>query len=1014
MNPYEPDALEREVLAQWEREGTFAASLKQREHRPPFSFYDGPPYATGSPHYGHLLQSTIKDAVVRYWTMRGYRVDRRVGWDCHGLPVEHLVEKELGIKNKQEIETYGIEKFNAVCRASVFRSVDEFVHILRRLGRWADYTQAYATLDPAYMESVWWVFKEAWDAGCVSHGFRSSPYCPRCATPLANFEAALGYREVDDPAITVKLRLADAESTFLLVWTTTPWTLPANVAAAVHPDLRYVNVAVGDEHWILAKDRLPDVVDVTYRIEEEVTGSQLVGRTYEPLYDFAIPEREAYRVVAAPFVSAAEGTGIVHIAPAFGEEDLALAQTEDLPILQTVNDRGEFVDAVTPWAGMFVKEADAKIIADLEQRNLVVRREVYRHQYPFCWRCETPLLYYATHSWFITVSRIREQMLKNAEKITWVPEHLKEGRFGQGLHDAPDWAVSRSRYWGTPIPIWVCTACGVETAIGSIAELKERGADLSPLYARGGEPARHASHAERSDADRPASNASRSDAGGEPDLHRPYIDALELPCPKCGKPAKRIPEVFDVWMDSGAMPYAQWHYPFENKAVVEHTFPADFIGEGLDQTRGWFYTLHVLATILTLRDRGLGIHKPAFTHAIATGLVLGEDGRKLSKHLKNYPDPSELLSKYGADTLRLYLLSTRLGSDTTVSDRLVGELTRRFTLLLWNVWQYYRTYGVSEERGGESVQGHDAFTLSTLNSSLALLDRWILARTAELVIEVQGAMDRYHLDEVSRALVPFVEDLSTWYVRRSRGRAEALPVLRDVLRQFSIIAAPFIPFLAEHLYHELTGSSPHLADWPAFAEASAGLRPEEQEGLLRQMRVIRDLASAGHRARAEAKIKVRQPLAEVALVGDVPDLQGAGEEGLALLQDELNVKAVRVYAQHSELTAQSSGWVWVEVPPSGKLGLNTELTEGLRAEGIVRDLIRHVQDLRKKARYRFDEEITLAVVTNDQGVRADVAQHADLLKRETLSRRVTAERGSVDAEATVTVASAEVWLGVKR
>lgn len=970
MRGFRPDELERAVLACWEREGTFAESLRRRAGAETFAFYDGPPYATGAPHYGHLLQSALKDAVTRYWTMRGFRVDRRVGWDCHGLPVENLVEKELGIRTKREIEQKGIETFNARCRSVVLRHVNEFTALLRRFGRWADYDQAYFTMDAAFIESAWWVFKKAYERGLVSLGLRSSPYCPRCETPLSNFETALGYQDVTDPALTVKVPLTDEPSTFLLLWTTTPWTLPGNVAVAAHPDRRYVRVRYGDERWIIAKERLPELVfaDHQVTVEDEFDGRALVGRTYEPLYTFLVPDKPAYRVVAAPFVSATEGTGLVHIAPAFGADDFRLAETEDLPLLPAVDTSGRFVPAVGPWAGQFVQDANASILADLKARDALVHVGTITHPYPHCWRCETPLIHLATTSWYLAVTKIKEQLLRNAETIRWVPAHLKEGRFGQGLRDAPDWAISRTRYWGTPLPVWICVACGQHTVVGSIADLEAAGGDRSLL---------RSPHA-------------------DPDLHRPYVDRVVLRCRSCGGEARRVPEVLDVWFDSGSMPYGQWHYPFENKQLVEEAFPADFVGEALEMTRGWFYTLHVLAGALTLEDLGLGTHQPAFKNVVASGLILAEDGRKMSKSLGNYPDPSDLIAKYGADTLRLSLLTaTTLGEDLRFSDRLVGELYRRFTLLLWNVWEYLRTYGVVNPK----CEIRDP----------NVLDEWILARTAQLAADVQRSLEAYRIDDAARFLIPFVEDLSTWYVRRSRGREAALPVLREALRKFSVIAAPFIPFLAEHIHRELTGGrSPHLEDWPVSARAAAGLGPEGNQGLLEQMRVVRELASAGHRARAAAKLKVRQPLAEALIVGDFPALAATGDAGLALLRAELNVKNV-IHGAKSE----GSHWVWASVA-GGEVGINTKLTAELKQEGIVRDLIRLVQDLRKQAKYQVDDEIVTAVVADSAEIRGALERFGALLCAETKSRQLVTNRGDVDASAEVKVADAAVWLGVKK
>ncbi len=977
---FNPDALEREVLARWDAERTFEASVERRAGDARYTFYDGPPYATGLPHYGHILQTTIKDAITRYWTMRGFRVDRRVGWDCHGLPVENLVEKELGIKNKKEIEALGVEAFNAACRASVFRAVGEFQEVLKRVGRWADYANAYATLDPAYMESVWWVFKQAWDRGLVYHGLRSSPYCPRCATPLSNFETALGYREVTDPAVTVKLACVGMPSTFLLVWTTTPWTLPGNVAVAVHPELPYVKARVGGERFILAKDRLAAVLPADAVVEEEIAGARLVGTTYVPLYTFIQPETPAYRVVAAAFVSATDGTGIVHLAPAFGEDDLATAQVENLPLLNTVDEHGRIVAAVTPWAGLFVKDADPKIIEDLHTRGLLVRNERIRHSYPFCWRCDTPLIYYATESWFIAVSKIRGELLENNAQIQWVPEHLREGRFGQGLTDAPDWAVSRRRYWGTPLPVWQCAACATWTVVGSVAELRAHGADLTPLSPQGPE--------------KPL------------DLHRPYIDAVTFPCPKCQAATKRVPEVFDVWMDAGSMPYAQWHYPFENTVLLESTFPADFIAEALDQTRGWFYTLHVLATILTLKDIGLGVGKPAFTHAIVSGLVLGADGRKLSKRLKNSVGVSDVVQRFGADTLRLSLLSSNsIGEDIQISDHLLAGFYRRYTLLLFNVLSFYETYAVSEEQefGNDLPEA----------SERPLLDRWILARVALLLRTVRDQMDAYRPDHAAKHLVAFVEDLANWYVRRSRRRfaPDADPVdreiasatLQEVLTHFALVSAPFTPFFAEAIFRRAGNfGSPHLEDFPDVRV------PGYAETVVARMEAFRDLVSAALQARALARVKVRQPLPAVVVVGETP-LDIADPAWAQLLREEVNVKDVQVLPEKP-----AGAYVWVDCSAGYAVGVSTEITDALLQEGVLRDLIRQVQDLRKKSGLTVRDRVALSITSEEPLIRETVARFSDRLLKETRALTLEDNLPQSDGEALVELHGQKVTVRIRR
>ncbi len=968
---FDPNRIETDILQIWDKEKTFEKSLDKGNDAKQYSFYDGPPYATGSPHYGHILTTTIKDTVTRYWTMCGFRVDRRVGWDCHGLPVENLVEKELGIKDKKEIEKLGIEKFNEACRSSVFRYVEDFQQVLKRVGRWADYSNAYATLNPSFMESVWWTFKKVWDAGLVYKGFRSSPYCPRCATPLSNFETAQGYKTVEDPAITVKLRLKDEADVFILVWTTTPWTLPGNVAAAINPSLIYAKVVYKGEKLILAKDRIADNLGEV-EIAEEFSGEKLVGKEYDPLYHFVKPDKPAFRIIAADFVSATDGTGIVHMAPAFGEDDLRAAQKEGLPLLQPVNEFGKFIDAVTPWTGMFVKDADRLIIKELKERSLLIREEKYSHEYPFCWRCDTPLIYYAMDSWFIAVSKVREKLIANNEQIRWVPGHLKEGRFGQGLKDAPDWAISRNRYWSTPIPVWSCTKCGEYTAIGSIEELKKFGADLKPLYPR----------------------------GDEIDLHRPYIDNVSFPCPKCGNQTERIKEVFDVWMDSGSMPYGQWHYPFENKELVEKTFPADFIAEGLDQTRGWFYTLHVLAGILTLnKENNLGENKPAFKNVVVNGIVLAEDGKKLSKRLKNYPNVNEVFEKYGADSLRMYMLSSAtLGENYFISEKIIQGFYRKYTLPLFNVVSFLKTY--AEHAGWQFGQSREV-------PASHLLDKWILARTEELKLDVSSSMNEYRLDQAARKLVEFIDDLSNWYVRGSRKRfgskdkmvyVPAFATLEKVLREFSLLTAPMTPFFSEHIYRQLAGTSPHLESFPV------GVEPEAS--LLNNMRAIRSVISVALQLRAKAGIKVRQPLNKVVLSGKTGLWN---DDWLALVKDEVNVKEVL----ETKDFPVGDNWVSGEALEI-KVGLNVEIDENLKHEGTARDLIRFTQDLRKKTGLTVSDTIDLAFATTDDETAKAVVLFKELIAKETRAKVVSGDLETAQASSEIKLNGKAVTIKLNR
>ena len=779
--------MEEEISAYWKKHRIFERSLEERSPKKTYVYYDGPPFATGLPHYGHLLQSTVKDAIPRYWTMKGYHVPRRWGWDCHGLPIENLIEKDLKLVSKKEIESYGIDKFNNACRLSVFTYEKEWARYIERLGRWVNFEASYKTMDFRYTESVWWVFAELYKKKHLYKDVRVSLYCPRCATPLSNFEIAMGnsYMDYDDPAVFVKFPVKDKEKTFFLAWTTTPWTLPANTGLAVHPDLMYVAMKLDEsgETLIFAEGRQSDVlkqyyplVDHDHGVPFEVVGrwkgAELVGWRYEPLYHFLPVEGDGFRVVAGEHVTADDGTGIVHTAPAFGEDDLAVARKEHLPLVFTVDDEGRFIEACGPFAGLKVKEADPKVMEDLQSRGLLYRAEKIRHSVPVCWRCNTLLIYKAQPAWFVDVTNLRSKLLKSANKIHWHPEHFKDGRFGKGLASGPDWNISRTRYWGSPIPVWECKDCSERTVIASIAELKKL--------------------------------AKPETLPSDLDLHRPMIDQVVIPC-SCGGERRRIPEVFDCWFESGSMPVASLHYPFENKKWFDDNFPADFIAEGQDQTRGWFYTLHVLATAL--------FNKPAFKDVAVTGMILAEDGKKMSKSLKNYPDPWKVFTTYGADAIRYYFLSSPVveAEALNFSERDLQNIVRNVVNLLWNVKTFYATYAKETIRVTKPRSAH-------------ILDRWIFSRLVQCLQEVTECMDRYELARATRPIRGFIDDLSTWWLRRSRERlksdnafeqADALKTLREVLEEFSKIIAPFMPFIAERIYSDIGGqkASVHLEKW---------------------------------------------------------------------------------------------------------------------------------------------------------------------------------------------------------
>lgn len=941
--------IEEEVAAFWEKKRIFERSIEERPEAKTFAFYDGPPFATGLPHYGHLLQSVIKDAVPRYWTMRGYRVPRRWGWDCHGLPAENLVETELGLASKRDIEKYGIGKFNDACRKYVKTYAGEWGKYVNRIGRWVDFEHAYQTMDNSYIESVWWVFAELHRRGFVYKDRRVSLYCPRCATPLSNFEIAMddSYVDIEDPAITVKFKVKGEDGTYLLAWTTTPWTLPANVAIAAHPELDYVKAKFADtgETLIFAEARMNEVMsqhyplpptgEVPFEIVGRMSGAELAGTEYEPLYSYIPPDlpagrqgKPAYRVVTMDYVNAEDGTGLVHTAPAFGEQDLRAAKTHDLPVAMTVDDEGRQMPELGPFAGLPVKESDAKIVEDLRNRGLLYREETVVHSVPACWRCGTLLLYRAQPAWYVDVTKLKPKMLDTAKKIIWHPAHFKEGRFGKGLETAPDWCISRTRYWGAPMPVWECGDCGKRKVVASVEEMR---------------------------------SAATHEVPEDLDLHRPKIDQVKLRC-DCGGDMRRIPEVFDCWFESGSMPYASEHYPFENKAWFDANFPADFIAEAQDQTRGWFYGLHVLATGL--------FGKPAFRDVIVTGLIMAEDGKKMSKRLKNYPDPWELMTRIGADSLRYYLLSSPVirAEQLNFSEKECEAVQRALLGLLWNVRAFYLTYA-----GAEKVE------IKKPRSS-HVLDRWIFARLMSLEKEMTEAMEAYDLVEAVRPLRAFTDDLSTWWLRRSRermkggdeyDRMDALRTLREALLETSFLMAPFTPFFAEKLYQDLGGAkmSVHLERWPKADERLI------DETLQTDMAWARAVVTKGLEARATAKIPVRQALASLAVrFRDSAESAriASRQELLALVRDELNVERVELEA----------GSVGIEEGEAWAVRLDTTITPELRKKGLARELVRHLMNLRKEAKLQPADRIRAAVATADPGLRDTLESVKDAVAKD--------------------------------
>ena len=1004
---------EEDQLQSWKEQDIFHKSMNQRQGKPNYVFYEGPPTANGKPGVHHVLARAFKDIFPRYKTMRGYYVLRRGGWDTHGLPVEIEVEKKLGFTNKQQIESYGIEKFNALCRESAFSYIQEWEKMTDRIAFWVDLKTAYVTYTNECIETEWWILKNFWEKNILYQGFKVVPYCPRCGTPLSDHEVALGYREVEEPSIYVRMRVLDEPGTSLLVWTTTPWTLPANVAVAAAADVDYVKIERdlpegGKEKLILAQPLLEKLfASEAYQVVETFKGETLKGKRYAPLFNFMTPDKPAHYVVLGDFVTTEDGSGLVHIAPAFGAEDMQVSNENGLPILMTVAADGTFIPEVKDWAGQFVKDADPSITKDLENRGLLFRVQPYQHTYPFCWRCGTPLLYYARRTWYIRTSQFKDRLVDLNNQINWYPGHIKNGRFGNWLSNNVDWALGRERYWGTPLPVWECEVCHKQECIGSVKEMSQRaGRDLTDL-----------------------------------DLHRPKVDEIHFKCDSCGGTMNRVPELIDVWFNSGAMPYSQWHYPFENQEMFKQQYPADFICEAVDQTRGWFYSLHAISTLLN--------DQVSFKNVICLGLILDGQGQKMSKSKGNVVSPWDVINQHGADAMRWYLYTASPpGQERRFSADLVAEVTRNFTLTLWNTYSFFVTYANLDKWS------------PTPGAKLeySLLDKWLLSSLHTLVRDVTEAFENYDVLGATRPIETFVGHLSTWYLRRSRRRfwksesdgdkQAAYATLYEALVTLSKLLAPSMPFLADTLYQNLVRSvdagapeSVHLADWPGF---DAG---KIDEKLNHDMALVMRLVSLGHAARNKANRKVRQPLAEAAFsAGSAEELQVL-DSYADLIEDELNVKKIRALSTASEavdfslnplpkqlgqkygsrfpqirqailglkadaaaqklMAGQPVSVVLngesveilpeeVEVRVQAHAGfavasegaylaaLVTDLTPELASEGLARELVRRVQDLRKQADLDIADRITLYYTASD-GLKKAIHDFRDYLMGETLT-----------------------------
>jgi isoleucyl-tRNA synthetase len=1017
--------LEQEVAARWTDKDVFHRSTKQREGQPEWVFYEGPPTANNKPGIHHVEARVFKDIFCRYQTMRGNFVHRKAGWDCHGLPVEVEVEKELGITNKRQIEEeVGIEEFVRRCRESVQRYVDLWEPFTARIGFWVDLDEAYWTMDATYVESVWWILKQIWDKGLLEEDFKVVPYCPRCETSLSNHEQHQtdAYKTVSDPSVYLRFPLVDDPDTSLLVWTTTPWTLLANMAAAVNPNVAYAQVADPQQpakQLILARELVEPLLGEGTEIIAEVPGGDLVGKSYKPPFDFVESKTTGHLVRPGAFVTTEDGTGVVHIAP-YGEDDMALAKEFDLPVKQMIGSDGRVIASGGEFAGLWHKEADPKIIEDLERRGVLFRSEMYSHAYPHCWRCGTPLLYYARLDWYIRTSQIRAELQASNDDTNWQPPTIKYGRFGDWLANNVDWSLSRDRYWGTPLPIWRCKNKHAH-CVGSFAELSElAGRDVSGL-----------------------------------DPHRPYVDEIAFACPDCGEESRRVPSVIDTWFDSGAMPFAQWHYPFENEDVFETRFPADFISEAIDQTRGWFYTLLAVATLV----RG---HN-SYRNCVCLGLLVDAEGRKMSKSVGNVIDPWDVLNVQGADALRWYLLTGGTPwSPRRLSIEIIQEALRKYLLTMWNTYSFWVQYA--------SLEAFDPTAEDIPVAERPEMDRWILAELDDTISEVTVGLDEFDPTRGGRRLDRFVDDLSNWYVRRSRRRfwrsgserdtRAAFLTLWECLVNLCRLTAPYTPFVADAIYTNITKVDPdapdsvHLDDWP---ESDPARRDDD---LRARMAIVRTLVSLGRSARTEAKVRVRQPLARALVVlpaHEAPLLKGL--EGL--VADELNVKSIEVLTGMQELVTYSvkpnfralgprfgarmkevaavvaaadphelveqvegaghatlsmngeeivleradldirvegrSGYSLAQEAHYG-VALDLDIGEELLSEGIAREVVRGVQDLRKSKGLAVEDRIDLNLGSDDATVRGALEAHEGFIAAEVLATALSVGPAAQGAE----------------
>ena len=1002
---------EQEVLDFWNANNVFEQSIKNNEGHEEFTFYDGPPTANGKPHIGHVLTRVMKDIIPRYQTMKGKHVLRKAGWDTHGLPVELEIEKKLGLDGKQDIEKYGIEPFIKECKQSVWKYTDEWKKMSDRLGYWVDMEHPYVTYDDNYIESVWWALKTIAEKGLLYKGYKIVPYCPRCGTALSSHEVAQGYKDVKEKSVYVKFKIKGKDNAFFLVWTTTPWTLPSNVALCMNAEYDYVEIKVGDETYVLAEALVPTLFE-DYEVISRKKGKDYEYTEYEPMFPYALGtfKEKAFYVVNDPYVTLTDGTGIVHIAPAFGEDDSLVGKKYNLPFVQMVNDRGRFIDAVEPYKGMFVKDADKLIIKDLKESGVLFKDVLFEHSYPFCWRCNTPLLYYARSSWFIKTTAIKEQLIASNKSVNWMPETIGTGRMGNFLENVIDWGLSRERYWGTPLPVWVCEDCGEIHVMGSKKELKEMcGID------------------------------------GDIELHRPYIDVPTCKCPKCGGKMKRVKEVIDCWFDSGSMPFAQFHYPFENKELFEKHFPADFISEAVDQTRGWFYTLLTISTLL--------FGKSPFKNCIVLGHVNDKNGIKMSKHLGNVVDPWSVLDKQGADAIRWYFYtSSAPWLPSRFYEEAVSEGQRKFMGTLWNTYAFFVLYA--------DIDKYDPSKYDIKKCKLTLMDKWVLSKLNTLIKVVDKGLAEYKTFETARYIQDFTDELSNWYVRRGRERywgsgmtedkAAAYTTLYTVLVTLCKVAAPYVPFMAESMYRNLVPEffdnepiSVHLCSYPVADESMI------DEELEKGMEDVLEIVALGRAARNGSNIKNRQPLKKLYVATDRKVNLTEGLYNIA--KDELNIKEFEVLHDASAfvtyklkpqlktlgpkygkalgairnfLDTCNAAEVVACVKGGGtyktKLGdteveftiddllissepsegfvsessdgltvvLDVHVTEELLLEGAVRELVSRIQNMRKEAGFNVTDRIVLGYKAEGVAERV-LKEKADEIKSDVLAEEIT-------------------------